>query len=62
MGRKADFNVAALNKRTDAKSNVGVAWKNDDGTVSITLNAFVVIEGGKDMLITLFPSKDKPDV
>lgn len=59
MSRTPDFQVAALNKKTDEKSNVGVAWKNDDGTISIILNSFVSLPGGKDMLITLFPPKEK---
>lgn len=57
MARKPDYRVAALNKKTDVKGNVGGAWINDDGSITIVFNAFTVIEGGKDMLVTLFPEK-----
>lgn len=55
MSKKPDYTVAAMNKATDAKSNIGAAWINSDGTVSIILDAFVVLHGGKELLVTLFP-------
>ncbi len=55
MSRTPDFRIAALNKRTDEKAIIGAAWKNEDGSISITLNSFIKIEGSKDILITLFP-------
>ena len=60
MSSKPDFKVAALNKRDDRKnSNIGRAWKKDDGTISVVIDSFVVIHGGLDTLITLFPVEDK---
>ena len=59
MARKPDYRVAAMNKQTDMKSNIGAAWINEDKSISIVLNAFVVISGGKDILITLFPEENK---
>lgn len=53
--RKPDFTVKALNKSTDEKGRVGAAWTNKDETISVVLDAFVVLHGGKDLLITLFP-------
>jgi hypothetical protein len=58
MSRKPDYRVAAMNKRTDEKGTVGSAWVNENGTISITINGFVHIEGSKDLLITLFPNDD----
>lgn len=58
MSRKADYRVGAMNKKTDAKSTIGAAWGNEDQTISIVINDFVVISGGKDLLITLFPNKE----
>lgn len=55
MSRTPDFRVAAMNKKTDEKANIGAAWKNEDGSISVTLDSFVKIEGSKDILITLFP-------
>lgn len=59
MSRKPDYTVAAMNKATDAKSNIGGAWGNPDGSIAIVIDPFVVIHGGKDMLITLFPRKEE---
>jgi len=59
--RKPDYRVGALDKETDAKSNVGAAWLNEDGTISLILDAFIVIHGGKARLITLFPNKEKAE-
>lgn len=55
-GRKQDYRVVAMNKLTDVKGNVGGAWRNDDGTITIILNAFIHLDA-KDLLITLFPEK-----
>lgn len=57
--RQPDFTVAALNKRTDMKANIGGAWVNEDGSISVILNGFVKLEqeGRNELLITLFPSK-----
>lgn len=56
-----DYNVHAMNKTTDAKAQVGRGYKNADGSIAVILNAFVVIPGGRDMLITLFPYDGKFD-
>jgi len=54
--RKPDYRVAALNKTTDLKGNVGAAWNNDDETISIVLNNFTCLQQSGDLLITLFPN------
>lgn len=59
MSRKPDYRVAAMDKKTDAKNNIGGAWINQDSSIAIVLDAFIVIQGSKDLLITLFPNKDK---
>lgn len=61
MSRKPDYRVGALNRQTDEIANIGVAWVNPSGSISVVLDAFVRIDGGKDLLITLFPNtEDKP--
>lgn len=58
-GRKPDYQVGAINKITGQKSSkVGGAWKNDNGTISVVLDAFVVFPGGSDTLLTLFPNTE----
>lgn len=61
-GRKPDYWVKAMDKRTPGKSSsskVGAAWKNPDGSVSVDLNPFVTLEtvsrSPEDLVITLFP-------
>lgn len=54
-GRKPDYWVKALDKGTNAKAKVGAAWANSDGSVSIDLNAFVVLTASPDLVVTLFP-------
>lgn len=55
-GRKPDFWLKAMDKTTNAKSGkIGAGWKNKDGSVSIDLEAFVVLHGSKSLVLTLFP-------
>jgi hypothetical protein len=55
MSRKPDFWVKALDKDTNEKAKIGAAWQNNDGSVSIDLNPFVVLAARKSLVITLFP-------
>lgn len=55
MSRKPDFRVGALNKVTDRKNRrIGAAWINPDGSITVVLDDFIVIQGGADLVITLF--------
>lgn len=56
VGRKPDYKVSALNKDTEEKGPVGVAWINEDKSISIKLNSFVKLEG--NLLITLWVNDD----
>lgn len=58
-GRKPDYRLAALNKATEERNNVGAAWIYEDGRISISLNAFVTLTGSKDLVLTLFPDDYK---
>lgn len=56
-GRKPDYDVSALNKDNERKGKIGAAWANPDGTISIVLNTFIVLDTGRDnLLITMFPT------
>lgn len=59
MSRPADYRVAALNKADGRKAQIGRGWKNTNGTISVVIDAFVVITGGLDTLITLFPEDNQ---
>lgn len=40
--------------------NIGGAWKNEDGSIYLRIDPFVVIKGGDDrVLLTLFPYKKR---
>jgi hypothetical protein len=55
-GRKPDFKLRYLNKRTDERGSVGAAWVNEDTTISIVLNDRVVLRQHPDEILTLFPN------
>ena len=55
-GRLPDYTLGALNKTTDEKNHVGAAWLNNDGTISIKLNPFIVLSASPDLVMTLFTS------
>lgn len=61
LGRSPDFIVKAMNKDTDQKRKVGAAWANEDGTISIDLDAFTVLStvANPNIHITLFPNDEK---
>lgn len=57
---KPDYTVGAIQKSTNSKANIGVGWKLPNGQIRIKLNAFVVLNGGEDLVVTVFPSDNKP--
>ena len=54
-GRSPDFNVSCLNKDTNERAKVGVAWKNTNGCINIRLDPFITLTAGKNILVMLFP-------
>lgn len=57
-GRKPDYNVWAVDKKTGISGDIGAAWINEDGTVRIKLNPFVVIDTGVGaFMIKMYPTK-----
>lgn len=59
--RKPDYHVLAQTRR-DApkhKGRVGSAWKNPNGTISISLHPFVALSAIEDLQITLFPADEQ---
>ncbi len=44
-GKKPDYTLSAMDKDNDRlKGLVGAAWINEDGSISIRLNPFVVLD------------------
>lgn len=56
-GRRPDYHVSAMSG-SDHKGRVGAAWRKADGSISLKLNAFVVLAAVNDLVITLFPNDD----
>lgn len=52
--RQPDYNVSCLNKQTEVKGKIGAAWINDDGSIRIVLDPFVVLPPSPVAVITLF--------
>ncbi len=59
-GRKPDYNLQVMNKETDKRGTAGAAWENDDGSISISLNACIVLTDSPALEIRLFPNT-KPE-
>lgn len=58
MPRSPDFDLSMMNKITDEKvHHIGAAWKNEDGSISIVLNRFVVLPADPQWVINLFPKQ-----
>ncbi len=55
MSRKPDYKLKAINKSNEKKGEIGAAWINENGIISIVLDPFVAIRGQDDLVITLFP-------
>lgn len=64
MSRSPDYVVKALlddgsQSEVTVKGRVGAAWKNEDGSISIKLDNFIVLQGNPKLYITLFENEDK---
>lgn len=56
MNKKPDYSIGALDKTRDVRQpKIGAAWKNADGSISLRIDPFVVLQGGPQLLVTLFP-------
>jgi hypothetical protein len=60
IARKPDFWVKAMNKATNEKRKIGAAWLNKDGSVSVDIDAFTILQSSPDLVITLFPIDRTP--
>lgn len=52
--RQPDYTVNCLNKQNEAKGKIGAAWTNEDGSIRIVLDPFVVLPPSHLAVITLF--------
>ena len=61
MARLPDYHLKAMDKALNIKSqNIGGAWTNDDGSISIKLDWPAVLTAGPNLVLTLFPLRKFP--
>lgn len=61
MARRPDYSLAAMNKETGERNNkIGAAWKNSDGSLTIRIDPFVVLQGSSVLTLRLFPINADP--
>lgn len=53
--RHPDFRLKALDKLTEIRGEVGAGWQNEDGSISIRLDPWTILESNPNLLLTLFP-------
>lgn len=58
-GKKPDYRIACLNKTNEERGNIGAAWDNPEGHITIVFNPFVTVPTGKDFVITMFRNDPK---
>ena len=59
-GRKPEWSISALNPKTGIKGTIGAAWNNDDGTIQLKINPFVILNGADELQIRLFHADRVP--
>jgi hypothetical protein len=55
-GRKPDYRLKIKDEKTERWMDVGAAWKNQDGSISIRLNMCVVLNERLGVEPVLFPA------
>lgn len=63
LPRKPDYVLKVKSEDRNCKDTTlaGVAWLNDDGSLSMRLNPAVVLSYSDGLLKTLFPNTPKPE-
>jgi len=62
--RKPDYRIKARTKDEDGHyqtGEVGIAWRNETGNLSIRLNPGVVLRWDDGLILTAFPVEEKGD-
>lgn len=54
--RKPEYKLKALNKLTNAKSTIGTAWLNEDGSISVVIDLCCTLVHDPNIVYTLFPN------
>lgn len=54
--RNPDYILKAMDKITSEKQRIGAAWLEQDRSLTIKIDRFIVISGQHDAIIKLFPN------
>lgn len=55
--RIPDYKLKALDKSTGQTNEVGAAWENENGSIAIRLNLYIVLHHNPNLVLTLFPNR-----
>jgi hypothetical protein len=59
-GRRPDLTLKAFNTLTNERSgSLGAAWRNDNGSISLKLDRFVVLTSEENWVLTLWPNEQR---
>lgn len=59
-GKKPDYDLCVKPKTGEGyNAKVGVAWRDEEGRISIKLNTCAVLSHADDVWISLYPAKNK---
>lgn len=61
-GRKPDYRLKIKDDKTERWMDVGAAWKNTDGSISVRLNMCVVLNERLGVEPVLFPADPEKEV
>ena len=58
-GRRPDYVLSVKVKDQVLRRRLGVAWANDDGSISIALDPCTVISWTDNVHVSLFPNEER---
>jgi hypothetical protein len=60
--RPPDYELSVMDKRTNSKGRVGAAWRNKDGSITIKVCPFVVLDfKNPELVVMLYPTKRREE-
>lgn len=62
IGRSPDYILKAMNKATGEKRKIGAGWKNTDGSITVALDSFTVLQSSPDLVLHLFLNDKEANV
>lgn len=60
-GGKPDWTISVLSKSDGRRGDIGAAWNNADGSISIRFNPCVTVTDSPDLVMRLFPYRTREE-